>query len=281
MYILRMALSPASSESLGLLPQASAVIAYDGEVYDRGKNLTTTPAFYTFWWIRRGSVELSGRFGRLRVGPESGLFLSRGIERHQVFEEKTRLISLSFTINWSDGGQLLDAFPPVVYRSQKKHDLAGLGAAACRLGPDRRRSVENWFNFQSAFHAFLSATLAWIRSQGFRVLPPGQVDMRLTKIVQEIRQTPSAGPLPYGQWEKSAGLSRSQLNRLARAQLGESLHAHRDRMLAESVHKHLLAGNASVKELAAFFGFVDSAHLCHWLRRRTGATPAELRRQAA
>jgi len=266
--------------NLAQYPVATPVVAYDRAVSLQGKDITVSPAFHSFWWVRRGWAKVTGEFGIKRTPEGQGLFLSPGIKRHQTFADDTLLLSLSFVIHWEDGQPLLDSLPPVKYSGDEIEDLISHAEAACGLAGARHDSVTDWLRFQSSFQAFLAATLQWAGRSGFQILSPQEGDPRLIGIIREVRQSPGAGPLPFERWQRMAGLSRSQINRLAREHLGKSLHAYRDQQLVTVLRRNLLTRGSSIKELAAEHGFVDSAHLCHWLKRQTGVTPTELRHEA-
>ena len=262
-------------------PIAAPIIIYDHEVPASGRDRAFAPTFHTLWWVRQGWAEVAGKFGRIRIPAGRGIFMSPGIHRRQTFAQTTRMLSLSFVISWEDGQPLLESLPPKIYRQAGADDLVAPAEAVSAANGDSHRSPECWMAFQAAFQTFLAAALRWTARQGFQILEPTHCDPRLARVVEEIRRQPTAGPLPFGHWERRAGLSRSQISRLARAQLGESLHAYRNRILTEALRKQLLTNRASTKEIAAAFGFVDSAHLCHWLRHHTGSSPAELRHHSA
>lgn len=263
--------------SLRQHPVATPIVVYDHAVPASGRNRSFIPAFHTFWWVREGWAEITGPFGSLRIPPQRGIFLSPGVHRRQAFAPSTVLLSLSFVLTWEDGQPLLASRPPVPYRPGGTEDLIASAEAVCAAKGDEAVSPERWLAFQGTFQSFLAVVLRWAAREGIALLEPASCDPRLARVVEEIQRQPSAGPLPFSEWERRAGLGRSHLNRLAREQLGESLHAHRNRILADALRKTLLTTHASTKELAASFGFVDSAHLCHWLRRHTGCSPAELR----
>lgn len=262
-------------------PVVTAVVAYDQEVSVKGTDITVAPSFYSFWWVRQGWAKVDGEFGTRRTPAGQGLFLSAGVQRHQTFASDTMLLSLSFIIAWEDGQPFLDSRPPLAYRQDEREDLVSHAEAACRFGPGRNLSTTGWLNFQGPFYSFVNAAIQWATRKGFQILAPQEADPRLDGIIREVRHSPVAGPLPFERWQKMAGLSRSQINRLAREYLGESLHAYRDRNLVARLRQRLLTGTASIKELAAEHNFVDPAHLCHWLKRHTGATPTEIRDLAA
>ena len=272
---------PSTQKPLKQHPVVSAVVAYDQGVSPQGNDITVTPSFHSFWWVRQGWAKVEGKFGTKRTPAGQGLFLSPGLQRHQVFAEGTILLSLSFIIAWEDGQPFMDSRPPIPYLGDEPEDLISHAEAACRLGHGRHQSAMGWLNFQEPFHGFVNAAIQWAMRKGFRILDPREVDPRLDGIIREVRHSPIAGPLPFERWQRMAGLSRSQINRLAREYLGESLHAYRDRNLVARLRQRLLIGGASIKELAAEHDFVDPAHLCHWFKRQTGATPTEIRYLAA
>ncbi len=81
-------------------------------------------------------------------------------------------------------------------------------------------------------------------------------------------------------YAEALGISRVQLNRLARSFADKSvLDLIQDRLLLEA-QRHLTYTSASAAEIAYELGFQDPAYFSRVFKRRTGATPGEFRRSS-
>jgi AraC family transcriptional regulator len=72
--------------------------------------------------------------------------------------------------------------------------------------------------------------------------------------------------------------SEAHFTRAFKGTFGETPHAHLTRLRLDLASRAMLAGNASLTDIALTYGFTDQAHLCRLFRRWIGRTPAAWRR---
>lgn len=83
---------------------------------------------------------------------------------------------------------------------------------------------------------------------------------------------------PVSRYASRLGLSPESLNRLTRAEAGQSaLEMIHDR-LAREARRRLIYVDAPISLLAAELGFEDPAYFCRFFKRRTGRSPRAFRR---
>ncbi|MBL8589066.1 MAG: GlxA family transcriptional regulator [Methylobacteriaceae bacterium] len=101
-------------------------------------------------------------------------------------------------------------------------------------------------------------------------------DVRVRRAILLMEQT-LAHPAPVAEIARKVGLSERQLDRLFRAELGESPAQTHRRMRGDYGRWLLVNTDRSVFEIATMAGFVDGAHFAREMRRRHGASPTALR----
>lgn len=73
-----------------------------------------------------------------------------------------------------------------------------------------------------------------------------------------------------------AGLSVPHLTVLFRRTMGQSLHRYVVERRVSRARERLLAGDASIAQVALDTGFAHQSHMARWMKRLLGATPAEV-----
>ena len=266
--------------------QVAPFIVYRGTVSHGAGPLAVTHPFYTWWWILEGEVRLTVAGGERRVGAGFWVLIPAGMPRTQQFRPGSRILSINFQCGWPTGIPVLEIPRLLVAPAEALPPLYPLAAALCdATGKEESRSLATYeptlpegLRFQADLIRFAELLLGYAARHGGGCLSrrsPG--DRRLEIALHTLHEHPRAGPLPYGEWQRQTGLGRSQIERLARRHLGTSLPAYRDRLLVTEACRALSGEPLLIKEVAAAFGFVDSAHFCRWMRRKTGHSPLELR----
>ena len=102
------------------------------------------------------------------------------------------------------------------------------------------------------------------------------------RVVDEAREalveTPWAGVIELG---RRVAVSPHHLSRVFKAETGETISRHRNRLRVRLVLERLAEGEPCLARLAAELGFADQAHLSRVVRRELGATPSLLRERLA
>jgi len=270
------------------LLQIAPLMAYRGEVSQGAGPVTVTHPFYTWWWMLEGEVKLTVAGGERRIGSGFWVLIPAGMRRVQHFRKGSRILSINFQCGWAAGVPALEIPRLLVAPAEALPPLRPLAEAICEAtgkeGGHRslaayEPSLPEGLRFRADLIRFAELLLGYAARHGGGRLPPRrQGDRRLETVLHTLHEAPRAGPLPYERWQRQTGLGRSQLERLARSRLGVSLPAYRDRLLVTEACRVLAEEPLLIKEVAAAFGFVDSAHFCRWIRRKTGHSPQELRR---
>ncbi len=265
------------------------VIAYRGEPVQFSIIRRSTQQHHVWWQICRGTAVVTmDRIAR-RIPAGRWVLLPASVAREQRFEQGTEIVSLNFTAAWGNGRPMLCG----------RELLSGLVSGAkdvCEAAEDAAKTFEHdgrtghisladrkldfiqWTIMHAALHRFVGLLLPRILKQGWKLAEAGTGDARMDAVLDLISLKPQAGPLPYDEWQLSLGVGRAQLDRLAREHLGSTLRAHRDKLLIGEIRRRLLLERPSMKEIAAEYGFVDSAHFTHWVTRQTGSPPAMMAR---
>jgi AraC-like DNA-binding protein len=260
------------------------IIAYRRTVIPRYADQVMTNPHTTWWGVEHGQIEVLTRDHKWKVTTGNWILIPPGLRRRHIITLDTRLISFGFRAMWKDG-IVLDRFPaPLVDRFATSKSLVTAALRVCNLLPDplsmlheQQFGISNWLRFHAALLAFVAEALDVVIRSGGEMTHPQTRDARLDHVVNGMSTNLRVGPLPYAEWQRQVGLSRVQLDRLAHRWLGESLHARRNILLRNAIRHQLAIGPHSIKELASRFGFVDAAHLTHWVRRHTGKKPKDLR----
>lgn len=260
------------------------VIAYRGPVPDWAYDLQLANPYYTFWLVERGGVTVEWSAGRRVVPTGRAILIPPGLRRRHRFLPETRLVSISFRACWADGRVLVQLDGPV---GAGPDTLRRMRPAALRVTAATRQeavltrlgefSPGEWLVFCAALQGFVAEVLAWVVPRKGRLSLLRTGDARLDRVLADLASGLSAGPLPMARWTDLSGLSRVQLDRLARRWLGESLRHRRDELLLGEIRVALARGRESLKELAARLGFVDASHFTRWVKTRTGRRPRDLR----
>lgn len=83
---------------------------------------------------------------------------------------------------------------------------------------------------------------------------------------------------PVSRYASRLGLSAERLNRLTRAEAGQSALDLVHERLAREARRRLIYIDAPINLLAAELGFEDPAYFCRFFKRHTGHSPREFRR---
>ncbi|WP_296595830.1 helix-turn-helix domain-containing protein [Phenylobacterium sp.] len=86
------------------------------------------------------------------------------------------------------------------------------------------------------------------------------------------------GELTLEQLSEVAGISIPHLTTLFRRTMGQSVHAYVMERRVQRARGLLLAGRASIAQVALETGFAHQSHLARWMRRLLGVTPSEVLR---
>ncbi len=100
----------------------------------------------------------------------------------------------------------------------------------------------------------------------------GRIEQLLSLIALHVREH-----RPVSFFAERIGLSPTQLNRLARAQTGQSVQQLIAARLVETAKRELVFTPSSIQAIAYSLGFSDPAYFNRFFRRATGSTPGAYR----
>lgn len=262
-------------------------LAYEGEPPPVHRHAHAVNGFYSFWLVQSGGVLLQGKFGKIRLKQAEWIFFPPFLSKRQDFDEGTRILSVGFEATWSDGIPWMEFNSPLTGRKQGRNGLITKArriltafSSGSRQVPvqDRRIDLAGIACLQSRLYSFLESLTPLVLKNGGRLMLSEAHNPRIYPLISELRMKPGIHPLPFGRWREMVGLSRVQIDRLFRAELGYTPKELGNRFLLASLKRELVTGRSSLKELAARFGFSDSSHLCRWFRRRASMSPEQFRR---
>lgn len=276
--------------------QVAPIIVYRGPVSADTRHLTARRPYYSYWHVLRGQAELRIGEGHWTAGPGEWLLAPAGPVRRHDFTDDAEILSVSFDARWAGSLPILRLAAPLSGTGAEHPRLLARAEAVCSaVEAARERSVreagrhspqsvtytlEQGLALRYQLERFVAEVLRITLAQGGAIASPDGEDARLAAVLEQLRAQLRAGPLDYPGFSRLTGLSRTQIDRLAMAQLHMSLRHHRDLLLLGEAHRLLTAEAAPVKRVALDLGFVDSAHFCRWLRQHTGHSPLSLRRHS-
>jgi AraC-like DNA-binding protein len=246
--------------------------------------MTSTHPFYTWWWLDQGSVTLILKDKKCIVPARHWVLIPVGMTRHQHFSDDAVLNSINFAARWPNGLPLLRLPDLVIQKATARHPLITFALATQRAAgtpvssrfvslDQRHLSLGGCVRLFAALGHFIACLLDQPALREMARCAPATGDSRLDLVLDQMSRRLRAGPLPYAAWKQATGLSRPQLDRLARSSLGFSLRHHRDHLLLAEVYRRLSIDHSAIKLHAMELGFVDSAHFCRWVKHQSGLTP--------
>lgn len=268
--------------------ELSASILYRGKVSNPNRVQRGIHSQYVWWRVLKGGCLLKVGGTKRRVRPGEWVLIPAAVLREQWFEEASEIVSINFRFLWPGSIPVMLIPRLLTGDANTIPGLYSIADAMCEAmesgsPPKIRRmneytpSLSNYLTFQMELNRFVKCLLDYAETKGGEIQRIGSGDNRLERILAQLRSEPKAGPLPYTKWEIETGIGRSQLERLALSHLGSRLRIYRDQFLILRACDLLTTSTHRVKEIAEQLGFVDSAHFCRWVRRRTGHSPLNLR----
>jgi AraC-like DNA-binding protein len=257
--------------------RARLEMAYRGQPPAPYRKAWTTNGFYSFWFLEKGGVSVTGRFGSLKLAQGDWMLVPPFLRKYQAFSGDAVLTSIGFEALWSVERPWLEFDAPIRGKGGKGSALIRQAEALLAAAAESSGETASLCRLQARLFEFLEQLAPEILAAGGRVFAEDSRDPRIRHLMGELRLKPSIRPLPYARWKKEVGLGRVQIDRLFRREFGHSPKHQAGCFLLAALKRHLLEGRDSVKEAATAFGFADSSHLCRWFRLRAGVSPEQFR----
>lgn len=272
----------------GLQYELSA--AYDAPVGLSGANRRDFhDSCVACWYLHEGAVTVRWSEGSFVGRPGQWVLSEPSVRRTQTFRPGTRILSVRFTLRWGAQEHFRLPGQPLLLDAAAAPSLLPLARnlLAVLHRPTSASADEAWRQqpIPAAQHAERVARLhafiaAWhgvladhgVAAQGWEITEP-----RLRPVLDRLAADDGLGPLPYTELCEAAGLSRPQLDRLFRRELGVTPRAWQERRCLGAAERLLRQGERSVKEIAARLRFTDGSHFAKWFRRQTGYAPGARR----
>lgn len=264
------------------------IIAYRGGPPAAFRHTSNANGFYSLWFVEKGSVRIQSKFGALQLKELDWILVPPLLHKRQDFSENALILSLGFEAAWTNQIPWMQFEQPVLGRASPGNALimqAKKIVAALTIDDplghkplaERKVDAAGLARIQGGLFQLLADLTPMALRHGAVIPSSHAKDSRVDQIVTDLQSQPSIHRLPYARWKKEAGLSRVQIDRLFRAEFGQTPRSQRDHFLLAAIKRHLLTRRASTKETAALFGFSDSSHLCRWFRQHASVSPEQFR----
>ena len=278
---------PRLEEWSSLHPQL--VWVYRGEVHPLGRRVTTDDVKLTGWLMLAGSVEVRTGTGRWRASAGDWMF-PPNLGRAQRFASRTRILSVSFRIDWPGGRSLYELRDARVIASARIPELERAAVALCatveRLFPGASNhlfletgTLDDHWEIQRLFLDWLRAHAAAMARLRVPRVRPYATDERLGRALRAIEQHPLHRPFRERDLAAAAGLSVPHLHRLFARHSGATPRARFEERRLQSAATLVAQSDRPLKAIAADLGFSSPAHFSRWFRAKAGTPPSACRQR--
>ena len=261
---------------------------YDGLTpYGPGEWVSLIAEYEAAWFIRSGgaTVRQGGEVVRVRTG--DWLFLGLG-PRERRFDDDCMLLSINYRWFNHQGRALWPLTQPWSPDPARTGTLSQLGdalsAAVCPvlgnpvyLLGGLELNPRQYLAMMGAFIAWLAEATALLEDSGSEVAPLDGSTPQLARIREMLFLHPLSESLNLDTLARTAGISRTTLERQFRQEEGCSPHAFLERRRLRAAKDGLLIGERTIKDVAQGLGFTHLSQFSTWFRRLAGCSPREFR----
>ena len=264
-------------------PQYSIGMTYDDRVpepYLLQRNHTGTA--YVTWFLRKGHVSVRSQDRIIRASAGDWVIIDPLTTRSHDFSPDAKLLSIRFRVDWQGIPFIPPLREPRVYDGSESKAL--LEASEKLIEDQQPSKLKSSPSKHSDACKRKAALFEWL-SHWHRLreesenIPLSKTDARIFAILRAIGGPASIAPLDYAQLSSEVGLSKAQLIRIFKANLGLTPQQWREAQCLKSAEDDILQRKLSVKEIAARLGFYDASHFTKWFRNKTGSSPRKWREQ--
>jgi len=264
------------------------VWAYQGApVYLRWTHFTGFPI--PAWYLMQGELTMTFANSSETIRAGMWYFPPEYTGAVQSFSKDTQLLSIRFIAEWPTGAPLFDRSRGVRIPAQ---EVPELNEAAERLimaieetshyQPvaflGLQESASHYFRTQGRLYDWLAAYTAAMRTQGLEPNPIHHLDERVIRALTKIDVSHFREPVREEMLARMVGLSRSQLNRLFMANLGQTPMEYWEKKRVQAAHLAITRSRQSLKEIAYHLGFASQSYFSTWVKKRFGASARQMRR---
>jgi AraC-like DNA-binding protein len=262
---------------------------YRGDVHPLGRRVTTEDPRLTAWLLLEGSVEVRSRTGRWRARAGEWMFPPSHV-RSQHFAPGTRIVSLSFRVDWPGGRSLYDTIHGRVVAATRHPRLERAATALCRTVERRFPDASNHLFLESgtldAHWEISRLFLDWLRAYADAMADletptwrPHAADERLGRALLAVEQHPLHRPFRERDLALVAGLSMPHLHRLFARHAGATPRTRYEERRLQTASLLLAQSDRPLKAIAADLAFSSPAHFSRWFHAKSGLAPRAYRRR--
>ncbi|MFT3816131.1 MAG: helix-turn-helix domain-containing protein [Rubrivivax sp.] len=281
----------------GALAQALHVESIDSRsrLYDWEIDAHVHRGLHQILWLHAGRVEALLDESRIRCAGPAALAIPPGVAHAFRFSRPADGFVLTFNaarLAEGDAAAVADALQRVF---AQPHGLAFDGSPAAAAEAARLHTL---------FGALHAESRAHDSDAGDGPVPLWLTRAIVWRLAQHTRREAGAGRhraagrhsfytrwlalleahhrehWPVSRYARQLGLSAERLNRIVRAETGNSVQQMIHARLAREASRWLVHVAAPVSKLAFELGFDDPAYFCRFFKRHTGLTPREYRARA-
>ena len=266
--------------------RARLLWCYEGVVAVPNRRVFSRRNQLSAWWLQAGSVTVRRGTQSWTAGPGEWVFCGPH-PMHQEFSSDARILSINFHLEWPSGDSLVEQ---ILLVPAREHPALGRAARTLlrfitkrfpNAGTDLRQqsvSLTAFFEAQQLFSAWAQAYLKTMLASGIVPARMTGLDSRVLAALRQLDRHDWRTPFREKSLAAGTGLSAGHLDRLFVQQLGLTPRAYLQKRRRESATASLADSTTSAKKIAYDLGFSSASHFSHWLRRTTGKSPREVRK---
>jgi AraC-like DNA-binding protein len=236
-----------------------------------------------------GSVELRSDSHETVLGREGQWIIPvPHVRRDQIFSRHSEFLSIHFIAENENGISLFRQSAPIIFEQDEAEELESEGMALARIVSSRCNASLNilnrgstnlatYLNIQKHFVSWISTWSAQMGKHGCHPAAAQTKDPRISKAIEILERSWYLASIPYDDLEPACGISRVQIDRIFKHELGMSPKRFVEQRCLNKAIELLSASAMSVKEICYALQFRYPSFFCRWFKGLTGYYPAKYR----
>ncbi len=244
---------------------------------------------WAFWIVRKGKVRIEWDHNCEAIAEAGQVMQPPPLPvRIHDFSDDVELLSICWLADWPIGLPLfnqpnalvfpISQYPDLAEKSYELLDLYGDIFYASDQKDPLPMPLLTWPRIEGCFLEWVQIWMDMMESEGLEMNRPASIDVRVHRAIRFIQAIPVSGPVPYENLCKATGLSRVQLDRIFRKQLGMSPKEYLNRCILLRAKDEVLANRLTCSEISEMLGFCSQSHFTRWFQKLTHNTPKAFRR---
>ncbi len=242
-------------------------------------------------WVRTGT--LSMRTGKYHVEAKAGEWVFRQPARMKLdMTPETSCLWIAFSIYWQGEGRILVPPKKTLWKTVRQEEME---TKALRLlqavqhhdptgkanfySQKRQISMYAYLDYQHLFYDWLKSWEPVQRKHGMGWYYAKNMDEKVAEAILYMKEQPMDKEIRITKIAYSLGISVGHLIYLFQQQFGMPPKAYRMRLKLQRALVELQTTSDEIKEIAHRFGCTPT-WFGIWIKRETGKTPLQLRREA-